>query len=337
MNTSALRPLCFVVASLLFGLTFGLPREAHAQKEAAQDPKVEAEERFNKGVAFSKSGEHRAALLEFKKAYELSPSWEVLYNLGQTNRELKDHANALTWFERYLAEGASKVPVKRRGFVEAAIKELRPKVAEIRLTVPAGAEISLDDVPVGIAPLGRPLRANAGRVKVSATLKDHLPVQRLVDVAGAEMLDVTLELTPLAPVVVRLPDPAPAPTKPLVVTPAAPVPKAEGGGLGAWPWVVVGTTGALGIATIILGVRALGSESDYQDELLVRTSADKLDALRDKAMDFALATDIMASVTAVGAVTSLILIVLDATSQPDEAPSVSVQAGPGFVGVSGTF
>ena len=335
MTTSALRPLCLLAASLVVGLTFGFPQEAYALKQAVQDPKVEAEERFNKGVAFSKSGEHRAALLEFKKAYELSPSWVVLYNLGQTSRELKDHANALTWFERYLAEGASNVPVKRRRLVELAIKELRPKVAEIRLTVVAGAEISMDDVPVGIAPLGGPLRANAGRVKVSATLKDHMPAQRLVDVAGAEKLDVTLELTPLAPVV-RLPDPTPSQTKPLEVTQAPLRTKADNG-LGAWPWVMVGTTGALGIATIILGVRALGSESDYQDELLVRTSADELEALRDKATSFALATDIMASVTAAGAVTSLILIVVDATASEAEAPAAKVHAGPGFVGVSGAF
>jgi hypothetical protein len=338
----ALAPLCFAFV-LHAPAAVAQPSSPPARGEPSAAVKQEASERFNKGVAFSKSGEHRAALLEFKKAYELFPNWLVLYNLGQTSRELKDHASALTWFERYLDEGGARVPSKRRAEVERAVLELRPKVARIRiLTSVPGAEITVDDVVVGVAPLAEPVRVNAGRVKLGASLSEHLPVQRLVDVAGAEDREMTLDLVRTTPVVVAPPLPTETTSPVAARPPVAPTP-AGSEGLGPWPWILAGTTGALGIGAAVLGVRALGAESDYDDELQGRTSAQELASLRDKAETFALATDVLIGLTAAAGATTIVLFIVDATSTSSSTGDVAGQPlfgpliGPGYVGLQGAY
>ncbi|RYE85226.1 MAG: hypothetical protein EOO75_17190, partial [Myxococcales bacterium] len=100
-----------VLASLT-GLTLvGAPRPAHAAPNEAQE---EGRQRFKRGVEFFKEGDYNAALVEFRRAYEVAPSYRILYNLGQTSYELQDYAGALTAFTRYLKEGGAEVDAARR-------------------------------------------------------------------------------------------------------------------------------------------------------------------------------------------------------------------------------
>src|SRR5205823_3161495 len=71
----------------------------------AQNNMDEGRKHFQAGVQFYKEGDFRAALIEFKRAYESAPNYKVLYNLGQTNLELQDYAQALTSFQKYLTDG----------------------------------------------------------------------------------------------------------------------------------------------------------------------------------------------------------------------------------------
>ena len=323
------------VAAMLLVLGVNDPELAFAAEPPAE-VKEEASTRFQKGLDFSKDGQHRAALLEFKKAYELVPSWQVLYNLGQASRELKDHASALGWYERYLVEGGSGIPPKRKKEVERAIAELRPKVASLRVsTSTAGAEVLVDDLPMGVTPLAQPLRVNAGRLKLTVTLKGYLPVQRIVEVAGAEEQELSVDLVPLNPTPAASEPPAPTPT---VTTPERrlPSPPPPRDSLGPWPWLMLGTTGALGVTTAILGARALSLQSDYEAELQLRTTRSELDELRSNAKSFALATDVVAGVTAAAAITSIVLVVIEVSGDADSS-EVKVQAGPTSMSLTALF
>ena len=103
---------------------------------ARADPKSdEASQRFKSGVAFYKDHDFVAAMVEFKRAYELVPNYVVLYNIGQTARELKDYAAALTAYERYLRDGGAKVLAPRKKEVQGAIDELKKKVGAIKITI----------------------------------------------------------------------------------------------------------------------------------------------------------------------------------------------------------
>ena len=92
MRTRALLALLSVVALLA-----GPPARAD-QRRRPRRPRSksdEASQRFRSGVRFYKDHDFAAALVEFKQAYDLVPNYIVLYNLGQTARELKDYAAAL--------------------------------------------------------------------------------------------------------------------------------------------------------------------------------------------------------------------------------------------------
>src|SRR6185369_3894831 len=119
---------------------------------------------------FYKDHDFVAAMVEFKRAYELVPNYVVLYNIGQTARELKDYAAALTAYERYLRDGGAKVLAPRKKEVQGAIDELKKKVGAIKITTNVdGAEVLVDDVSVGKTPLADPVVVNVGRRKLSAT------------------------------------------------------------------------------------------------------------------------------------------------------------------------
>lgn len=346
---------------VLLGLVCAALLGAPARRASAQDPpppaaaapaaepspeaKREAGERFQRGVKFHKDAEYQAAHIEFKRAYELAPNYRVLYNLGQTSRELKDHAGALRYFERYLAEGGKEIDAKRRRDVEQWVAELRPKVAHVTLsTAPEGAEITVDDVLVGVTPLAEPLVLNAGRRKINAALSGHAPVQRFIDVAGSEKVDVALELSPLAPPAPPE-EPRPKPEAGTVVLPGpltAPPPAPPDEGMSALPWIGLAATGALGVGWGVLGVTALGAQSDFEEELDHRTTPQAVDDARSKAQTFALVADIVGGVTIAAAALTAVAFAVELGGK-DEKPtrpapvSVSVRIGPGSLGVGGRF
>src|SRR4051794_1962396 len=81
---------------------------AFAQQSASPPSKAaqtEAFSRFNKGKELFSEGDLQAALIEFRRAYELAPNYVVLYNIGNVYYQLQDYPNALTYLERYLQEG----------------------------------------------------------------------------------------------------------------------------------------------------------------------------------------------------------------------------------------
>ena len=150
--------------ALALVLTLAVSTTAYAQKTD------EARSRFGRGVELFKENDYRAALIEFKRAYELAPNYKVLYNLGQTSLELQDYASALKTFEQYLREGGKDVPSKRKAEVEAELGKLRTRVAKITVEVNVeGAEVSIDDIVVGRTPLTEPLTVSAGRRKISVS------------------------------------------------------------------------------------------------------------------------------------------------------------------------
>ena len=173
---------------------------AGADGAPAKDAKEEAITRFKRGLALYQEGELRPALAEFRKAYALAPMYRVHFNIGQVCAELKDHACALTSFRSFLKEGGDAVPPLRRSQVEADLVELARRVGAVRIDVAEpGAEVTIDDVPAGVSPLGDPVLVSAGRRKITAHKPGSAAVTRVIEVAGAETITVRIPLAPAAP------------------------------------------------------------------------------------------------------------------------------------------
>lgn len=171
------------------------PCTLYAPPVAAQDleaPSNDAGRHFRRGVDLYGEADYAGALVEFKRAYALAPSAAALYNVGEAQYQMQDYAGALKTFRRFLAEfGPGEA---HRSEVERNIDVLRTRVGHLNITtVPAGADVSVDDQPVGKTPLSESALVSVGRRKVVATIAGRPPVTRYVEVAASDDLEVDLQ------------------------------------------------------------------------------------------------------------------------------------------------
>jgi len=124
----ALRPVLLALGIFIFAQTSATT--AHAQDANVQK---EAGVHFQRAVQLYSEADYRAALVEFKRAYELAPNVTVLYNLGETYYQLQQYAEALTTFERFLAEGGTQ----HKQEVENAVSVLKTRVGKLDITTPS--------------------------------------------------------------------------------------------------------------------------------------------------------------------------------------------------------
>src|SRR3954464_91421 len=120
-----------------------------ATRALADNPSREAGAHFQRGVELYNDGDFRGALVEFKRAYQIWPRANVLYDIGQTEYQLLDYASSLRTMERYLAEtGPNAV---HRQEVENTVEVLRGRVGRIALTTDAGdpCDVTIDDQAAG--------------------------------------------------------------------------------------------------------------------------------------------------------------------------------------------
>jgi tetratricopeptide (TPR) repeat protein len=324
-------PLLPAGAGLLALLLCPAPLFAEPAKPPAPSPAAVEEGRthFTRGVELFREGNYRVALIEFQRAYEIAPSYRILYNLGHTHRELQDYAEALASFEKYLADGGAEIDAERRASVEAMIEKLRSRVANLEITINvSGAEILVDDVVVGAAPLSAPVRVSAGRRKVYASMGSRTSAARYVDVAGGDVAKVVLSFTD---------EPArPAPARPEPSAPPPPVaPQRRGSGV----WIGFAATGALASVAVGMGVLALGAKGDFDQTLNNAVTATEIERARSKTRTFALAADVLgASAIVAGGVTLGVALSGNRSGAKKRAvTSVQLSIGPQGVVALGQF
>lgn len=303
---------------------------AVAQPKGSKD---EARVRFERGKQLYEEGAFDAALIEFQRAYELSPSYRILYNIGQVYRQTNDYAGALRSYERYLSEGKSEIDAKRRAEVEQEVAQLRARVATLQISVSVpGAEISVDDVSVGKSPLPQGVVVNAGRRRVTATKEGKVPVAKVVTVAGSDTLKVDLDLADTGSTT------GPVPTASSSGTTKPPPEESK------TPWLGWALTGAFGVGTVIGGIVALGASSDLKNARdqsgSTRTG---LDDARSKVKTTALVTDVLLGATIITGGISLYLTLRTPSKDTSLGPSspsagtFRLGLGPGAVSLTGDF
>jgi hypothetical protein len=210
----------------------GAPTEAQPQGNAVppspapgepSSPVERARVHYERGLQLFNEENYDAALFEFERAYELSPSYKILYNMGRIQRQQNNYAAAMRSYARYLSEGGTTVPPERRTEVEREIEILKPRVARVTVIVNVDdADVYSDDTPVctatiesscfGKSPLKAPLVVNGGRHKITAVKRGYTTATSLISVVGSDAIDVKLELISL--------DRPPAPPTNPWVTPA---------------------------------------------------------------------------------------------------------------------
>jgi len=323
------------------------------QAEPTKEAKEEASRRFKRGIELFGEGDYRAALIEFRRAYELAPNYNVLYNIGNVYFQLQDYANALVSFEKYLAEGGANIDGKRRADVEKDIEKLRTRVARVEIvTSVPDADVTVDDVPVGKTPFAKPLIVNPGRHRIVATKEGRTSAARTIEVASFDAEKVTLDMPELAAkpsetgtVPTALPTAtatSTAPTSTGPVTPPPPPPKSI-------PWAGWGVTGALAVGAIATGALALSKNSELADLRTLQAgetppTKQQLTDAASTTSTFALVSNIFTGAAVVAGVVTLVFTIRSPSPPADTTPPktgfvkrLDLGVSPTGVSVSGAF
>jgi tetratricopeptide (TPR) repeat protein len=286
-----------------------------AVADPAPSAQKEAGKHFQRGVALYNETDYRAALVEFRRAYEIAPNAVVLYNIGETQYQLQNYAAALTTLERYLNESGDKA--SHRDEVEQTIETLRTRVGKVAVTTNvAGCEITVDDELVGKSPLASPVLVSIGRRKVTAMYPGRAPDTRFVEVATGDTVKLAL----------ALPDPEAAQAQPLQDAPKPP----QKSSLPTIGWVA---TGVLGAGSIVMGVLAYHTSSQLKDEKATfPANGDDLNKKASRVTTYAAIADILGGAAIVTGGLTLAFTITRSRSH-----EVRVGVNPGGVVVGGTF
>src|SRR5438876_6791259 len=103
-----------LLLATLLGASGARAQTASGGGTPSQATMDEAAAHFRRGVDLFKEADFRGALIEFRRANQLAPSFRVLYNIGQCYLELQDYGGALRSFQAYLSEGGKGIPRDRR-------------------------------------------------------------------------------------------------------------------------------------------------------------------------------------------------------------------------------
>jgi hypothetical protein len=250
------------------------PSTSTAEADALNDKARQLYEEGMKAGAASKWAEAHASLLA---AWRIKQHYQIAVNLGVAELKLGKHRDAAEHLAWYLHE-APATKMEERKHAAELLKEAQAKVATIEVKVLAkdGAEVHLDRVPVGKAPLAVPLFLEPGRHYIFAKKEMHTPDGKWVDATAGGRETVTLILEPDTPES-RAPLPgyvrkvAPA-SSATVGTPSPALPAGDAADAEEVDWkkiILVGggiTAGAALGTGIVFTLLANGKASDARDQ-----------------------------------------------------------------------
>lgn len=267
-------------------LSFASLSNATGQEDATEQARAS----FHEGVELFKEGSFEAALAEFQKANQISPSYRVLYNIAQTYFEIHDYVNSYTTLKDYLQQGGDEIPAARRTQVDDLNRKLEKRIAYLEIVCNLDdADIRVDDISVGKSPLASPVLVNAGPRKLSAVKPGYSVAARIVTVAGTDRSKVKLEIvTPLDVQPDKLamaPIATPAVAKPASARLREAEPQAESSR--RWLLVSLSVAGGCAVATGIFGWQMLAAKNDFDSEVAKSPySKPVADSARSRAMTY---------------------------------------------------
>ncbi|MBX3215522.1 MAG: PEGA domain-containing protein [Labilithrix sp.] len=244
---------------------------------ARAGPEDEARARVKRGLALYDEGDHRLALVELERAYEIAPSYKLLYNIAQIHIQLGEYARAQRALLKYLHDGGAAIAPERRAEVETDLATLATRVATLTVEVNVeGADVFVNDQAAGRAPLSR-LSVEPGSLRIVVAKAGYESKTRAVRLAGGDDAVVHVELVPVK--------------REVIVTSDSGVPTAAVVG-----WIV---TGALAVSAVGVGIATNAAYSTFEEQRAApiagsaQQAAVDMDKHGDRADVLAFTTDIL--------------------------------------------
>lgn len=240
-----------------------------AQANAAVDAQADAKVRYEQGVQAYREQRFREAIDSFLSADSLVPRPALAFNIARAYEKLQEPARALQYYRDYLRRGPDESNAEE---VSSRVRELEAELAARgvqQLTVrsnPKGATLSIDGAVRGTTPWTGELPLGTHDVRVQH--EDDRAHRVSVTLDGGETLELALSLKTAQ-------GPAPDPLRGAGAAGAGMTnastadggePSTFGGGnLQPWPWVALGSGGAVLAAAGVFELLRRDAESDAQE------------------------------------------------------------------------
>ncbi len=191
-------PRLLTSGALLLALATVAPSRTARAQPAPTSPadSNKADALFKQGNELYKQRKWKAAYEKFAEAFALKQSYDVAGNLGDVELTLgkpRDAAEHLEYSYRNWPAGNQDA---RERTLER-LKQAKKLVGALTITVNVdGAEVSINDVPVGHTPLGHDVYVEPGAANISVSAPGHTTATKTVPLDKGETRDVSIELTP---------------------------------------------------------------------------------------------------------------------------------------------
>ncbi|XXT20834.1 PEGA domain-containing protein [Sorangium sp. So ce429] len=197
MNCRSLAVL-FTAAALIAAPDIAVAQPAAPQEApaSAAEAAKRADASYRQGLRLYSDGKYAEAEAALQSAWELNPTFDVAYNLGNTEYKLKKHREAAQYLSFALRHWPlMKAAAKLKVTAEQRLAESRAQVGAVTVTVGvAGAEVLVDGKAVGRAPLEGEVFVDAGEHRVEARLEGYAPASETVKVAKGGSAEVALAM-----------------------------------------------------------------------------------------------------------------------------------------------
>ena len=275
-----------------------LPALAAAE---ASDAERRAREYFAEGVRRMRASDWAGAEDRFRSSVDLFPTQAGLFNLGSAVLAQDRPEEALEVFDDYIRRYRSRASEGQLAEVERMRSRALARLCEVTIDVsPEGAEVLVDDVAVGHAPLEGPLVLEEGDHSFAARLDGYEEREidrRLEGGCRGEAIAISLRA-------VRMDrgDGRPVPIAPPgggAIARPGPHPNAVAG------WVVLALAGASGLAASITGGVVLSLRQEFGQ----MSMTDDWGPVQDEGRALALTTDILIGLASAAAAICIPLLI----------------------------
>ena len=164
----------------------------------AQSLTGDAKEAYSAAELLFNNGDLLGAERKYRQAYDLSKDPRLLFNMAIAEKGLHAYARMREHLEQFKHEEGAAITADDKQAVDAALAAIRNLIGTVTITVDVpGAVITLDDQPVGHAPLDGPLTVDLGDHTIGVESPDFDPVKKAVTIEGgaSASLDITLVRT----------------------------------------------------------------------------------------------------------------------------------------------
>jgi hypothetical protein len=303
---------------VLLGVVAGAAPVGAAQNSLEKkEDKARAAEYFNRAEVLFEAGQFSKAAQAFILAYEQAPHPSVMANVAVSFDKAGSNVEAVNWYRRYLAQtSGAKDDVKIRG----RLKQLEQAVGELRVTcAQLECQVRVDRVEVGEAPLN--IVVIPGMHVVDAVIHGVASPAKNIDATAGQVVPVEVGG---APVVIDEEsfgsESTEEPSKER---------KARGFSLRPMTWVALGGTVVFGGLAVGFGAATLSTKADFKN------SGYSDPDLAKKGDSYKIATNVFIAAAGVAALTTVVLIVLDARAKRNKSAENTAEVIAGMAPIEG--